>query len=397
MSTNTPYFLIHEKLLKKNIDDFFNALTMEWENSQLCYSIKTNSLPWLISYMNKHKVLAEVVSDEEYALALAQGVADRHIVFNGPIKGESYFIRALEQGAIINLDSKRDIEYLLKHRKVVVAPDRIGIRVNIPSSIFDEADIGYAEDGFRFGFSTETGEFQGVVSKIQAMFPNAGFGLHLHVNSVTRSLNVYRAVARYAAQLIEKYHLKVSFIDIGGGFFGGVEGKPTPTAYIQTIRGALEYVIDCDKVTLYVEPGSAIIGSTTDLVTTVLDTKETSSACIVTTDGSRIHIDPLWKKNRYRYVIVPNETRLPTSKKKQVICGYTCMDHDRIMSLEDERVLQPGDQIVYQRVGAYTMTFGGAFIRYLPEVYVESDGKLLCVRSKMSVEDYIALHSNNRR
>lgn len=396
MSTNTPYFLIHKKLLKKNIDDFFNALTMEWENSQLCYSVKTNSLPWLISYMNKQKVFAEVVSDEEYALALAQGFADRHIIFNGPIKGESYFIRALEQGAIINLDSKRDIEYLLKHRQVVAAPDRIGIRVNIPSSIFDEVDIGYAENGFRFGFSTETGEFQGVVSKIQEIFPNAGFGLHLHVNSVTRSLNVYQAIAQYAAQLIEKCHLKVSFIDIGGGFFGGVEGKPTPTAYIRTIRDALENVIDCEKVTLYVEPGSAIIGSTTDLVTTVLDTKETSSACIVTTDGSRIHIDPLWKKNRYRYAIVPNEKRVPASTKKQIICGYTCMDHDRIMSLEDERILQPGDQIVYQRVGAYTMTFGGVFIRYLPEVYVESNGELLCVRSKMSVEDYIALHSNNR-
>lgn len=72
------------------------------------------------------------------------------------------------------------------------------------------------------------------------------------------------------------------------------------------------------------------------------------------------------------------------------------MDHDRIMSLEDERILQPGDQIVYQRVGAYTMTFGGAFIRYLPEVYVESSDTLLCVRSKMSVEDYIALHSDIR-
>lgn len=396
MSTNTPYFLIHEKLLQKNIDDFSEALTTEWKNSQLCYSVKTNSLPWLISYMNKRKIFAEVVSDEEYGLALTQGFADQHIVFNGPIKGERYFIRALEQGAIINLDSKRDIEYLLKYRQAVVAPDRIGIRVNVPSSIFDAADIGYTEDGFRFGFSTETGEFQDAVSTIQKSFPDAVFGLHLHVNSVTRSLNVYQAVARYAAQLIEKYHLKISFIDIGGGFFGGIEGKPTPTAYIQAIRSELEDTIDCEKVILYVEPGSAIVGSTTDLVTTVLDAKETPSAHIVTTDGSRIHIDPLWKKNRYRYVIVPNGDRLPTSAKKQIICGYTCMDHDRIMVLENERVLQSGDQIVYQRIGAYTMTFGGAFIRYLPEVYVEFNDELLCVRSKMSVDDYITLHSNNR-
>ena len=69
-----------------------------------------------------------------------------------------------------------------------------------------------------------------------------------------------------------------------------------PKEYIQAIRSELENAIDCEEVTLYVEPGSAIIASTTDLVTTVLDAKETPSASIVTTDGSRVHIDPLWKK-----------------------------------------------------------------------------------------------------
>ena len=390
---NTPYFLIHENILKENIDSFADGLEKEWKNSQLCYSVKTNSLPWLLSYINKHGILAEVVSDEEYALALAMGIPDRHIVFNGPIKGEHYFARALEQGAVINLDSKSDIQYLEKYSQIAAAPDRIGIRINVPCSIFDEVDIAFEEDGFRFGFSAETGEFQDVVSRLQKLFPSSGFGLHLHVNSVTRSRNVYQATARYAAHLIKSCHLKISFIDMGGGFFGGVEGKPTPAQYIQTIRSELENIIDCEKVKLYVEPGSAIIGSTTDLVTSVLDRKETGSAVIVTTDGSRIHIDPLWKKKNYRYEIVAKETQAPVSHKKQIICGYTCMDYDRIMTLENVRTLQPEDQIVYQRVGAYSMTFGGAFIRYLPEVYVVSDGKLVCVRSGMSTDDYIALHS----
>lgn len=392
MDTNTPYFLIHEDLLRANIDSFTSALAMEWKKSKLCYSVKTNSLPWLLSYLNKQNVFVEVVSDEEYALSLAQGIEDSHIVFNGPIKGKSCFRRALEQGAIVNLDSKRDVEYLLQYR-ADANPERIGIRVNIPSDIFDKEDIGYAEDGFRFGFSPETGEFQDVIATIRMLFPNADFGLHLHVNSVTRSLNVYRGTARYAAQLIEAYQLPISFIDIGGGFFGGVEKKPTPREYIQAIRKELENTVDCNKVTLFVEPGSAIIGSTADFVTTVIDTKETPSASIVTTDGSRIHIDPLWKKEHYLYRILPKKTSVPLVKKKQIICGYTCMDHDRIMMLENEHALGPGDRIIYQRVGAYTMTFGGAFIRYLPEVFIESKGKTLCVRDGMTVDDYTFMHT----
>lgn len=83
---------------------------------------------------------------------------------------------------------------------------------------------------------------------------NTRLGLHLHCNSVTRSLNVYRAIARYAANLIKKYDLELSFIDIGGGFFGGVEGKPTPKQYISCIKEELETVVDVNETKLIVEP-----------------------------------------------------------------------------------------------------------------------------------------------
>ena len=49
----TPYFLISEPKLKKNILAFQNALTDIWPNSLLAYSVKTNSLPWLLEYLNE--------------------------------------------------------------------------------------------------------------------------------------------------------------------------------------------------------------------------------------------------------------------------------------------------------------------------------------------------------
>lgn len=138
------------------------------------------------------------------------------------------------------------------------------------------------------------------------------------------------------------------------------------------------------------EPGTAIIGSVVDLHTSVLDTKDTSKARIVTTDGSRIHIDPLWKKTGYTHVL---NTKLQNVFPRQIICGYTCMDHDRIMVLEDEKELSVGDEITYTRVGAYTMTFGGMFIRYFPDVYVgDADGTVTRVRKRISVDDYIRVN-----
>lgn len=384
----TPYFLIAENELNDNVVSFQKALNKLWPNSELAYSVKTNSLPWLLKYMNENGALAEVVSDEEYQLAKLCGFADSRIVYNGPIKGEKQFELAVAGGSIINLDSVNDLKYFVKYCKQ--NNGTVGIRVNVDSSLFSYDDIGYEKDGFRFGFSVENGQFEKALNTVLSVGGTTQIGLHLHCNSVTRSLNVYRVIAKYAVKLVRDYNLDLSFIDMGGGYFGGIEGKPTPEEYIAVMKKELVSVINPERTKLIVEPGSAIIGSAVELHTSVLDVKDTTHARIVTTDGSRIHIDPLWKKKRYTF---STNTKRHEKYPRQIVCGYTCMDHDRIMVLENERELCVDDEIIYHRVGAYSMTFGGMFIRYYPDVYVKSDTIIEKVRSHISVKKYLEIHS----
>lgn len=390
MELKTPYFLIDKEKLDKNIRDFAVALNNIWPNSQLSYSVKTNSLPWLLEYLNTKNIFAEVVSDEEYQLAKKCGFRDNQIVFNGPIKGCDLFVNSLERGGIVNIDSKNDLKFTQNVRDIY--GDNIGIRINPDPAIFDDHDIDYSEDGFRFGFSDETGELEDAIKIVKTK--SASIGLHLHCNSVTRSKAVYIALARYASHIIEKYGLDVSYIDMGGGFFGGVPGKTTPAEYIATIKDEFEKVVDIERTKLFVEPGSAIIGSVVDLVTSVLDVKDTSKARIVTTDGSRIHIDPLWIKKSYLYSL---EAKKESELRKQIICGYTCMDHDRLMVIENQKELSVGDKITYHRVGAYSMTFGGMFIRFYPDVYVDHSGRIEQVRKRVTVDDYYGVHCYKER
>lgn len=382
----TPYFVIHKEKLDENIDAFQQALNTVWPNSQLSYSVKTNSLPWLLEYLHTKNVFAEVVSDEEYMLAQKCGYRDNQIVFNGPIKGTKLLKSALEKGAIVNIDSKSDLMELQNTSNVF--GENVGIRINPNPIIFKIEDIGYSDDGFRFGFSDESGELPNAIEIVKTK--SESVGLHLHCNSVTRSRYVYVALAKYASKIIKKYNLDVSYVDMGGGFFGGVPGKTTPFEYISSIKEAFKEVIDINRTKLFVEPGSAIIGSVVDLVTSVIDIKDTLKSRIVTTDGSRIHIDPLWIKKSYMYSL---ETQKDNLYDKQIICGYTCMDHDRLMIIENQKELSIGDTIVYHRVGAYTMTFGGMFIRYYPEIYVDASEKYELVRNRISVDEYCAIHT----
>ena len=112
----TPYFLIQQEIINNNIADFKMALLKYWKNSTLAYSVKTNSLPWILKHMLNNGALAEVVSDEEYQLAKRCGFVDRQIVFNGPIKGDDLFIKALENNAVVNIDSQKELEVLKKYQ-----------------------------------------------------------------------------------------------------------------------------------------------------------------------------------------------------------------------------------------------------------------------------------------
>lgn len=87
MNIQTPYFLIDKEELEKNVNTFSNALQKYWPNSIFSYSVKTNSLPWVLEFMHSKKIRAEVVSDEEYQLSKLCGFSDDQIVYNGPIKG----------------------------------------------------------------------------------------------------------------------------------------------------------------------------------------------------------------------------------------------------------------------------------------------------------------------
>lgn len=383
----TPYFLINQELLDENIFAFQDALKRIWPNSQLAYSVKTNSLPWLLTYLKKNNIFAEVVSDEEYELALKCGYKENEVIFNGPIKGENTFLRACKNGSIVNLDSKQDLRYLEKYG---AEASLVGVRINVPPELFNTTDIDYTEDGFRFGFADETGELEMAMNNVRQFVPQAKIGFHMHCNSITRSADVYKSLAKYAVALKEKYQVNLDFIDIGGGFFGGLPDKTSAEEYLMEIKEALFPVITPETTKLYLEPGSAIIGSVVELHTSVLDIKDTSHSRIVTTDGSRIHIDPLWMKSRYMYSV---DTQSENVHEKQIICGYTCMDHDRIMSLQREKELQIGDKIIYNRVGAYSMTFGGLFIRYFPEVYVKNGNNTEKIRSYTTVDEYFSLNS----
>ena len=379
----TPCYMIHKDILEDGIELLKSALERDWKNSCVGYSFKTNSLPWVVEKMKQVGFYAEVVSENEYDLACKHNF--EHIIYNGPVKGKRTFFHALENGAILNLDAKRELDWLEESGKKDVT---VGLRINFNLEEMCPGETSGGEEGSRFGFSYETGEFAQAINRLNEMGVKLS-GLHLHTSSKTRSINIYRALAIKACELKKEFNLELSFIDIGGGYFGGMENRPKFLDYTKVIAEELSREFKMEDTMLIMEPGTSLITPPIEYLSTVVDIKKTHANNLVITDGSRIDIDPLHGKKSYFHDFLYQESEIEREiLEKQVICGFTCMENDRLFVAENTKALQVGDRISYQKVGGYTMCLTPLFIRYFPNVYLEENGEYKLIREAWGAEEY---------
>lgn len=381
----TPCFILDTKELERSIQGFYKALKANFNKAIVGYSVKTNSTPYCLSKAKDYGVYAEVVSHDEYELATKCGFAPSRIIYNGPMKSEETFMNAIEHGAIINIETKRELQWLkaLDPSKTY----KVGLRLNINISHVSEEDADGDNDNSRFGFSDETTEFAEAIDFINQL-PNITLaGLHIHRTAHSRSARFYERSIAYACDVIKKYQLKLDYLDVGGGYFGIFPNKPTYKEYSDAFFQVLK-ANGLEHLCLIVEPGNALVASCFSFLSEVIDTKQVEEdTWFITTDGSRNDIDPFFKKSGYLDEEIYQHSA--SNVKQQIVSGCTCLEYDRLFTLDDKPLLSVGDRILYHNVGAYTMCLSPMFIRYIPNIYALEDGRYQLVREKWTAKEFV--------
>ena len=368
---HTPCFILDANELRRLYRGFRDALQAHFAAAEVAYSVKTNSNPALLRVLLEEGATAEVVSDTEYELASALGF--KRIVFNGPVKGKEHFLKALQEGQVVNIDSKRELAWLKELPSGTQAS--VGLRVNV--------SLPEDETFSRFGFGEE--ELKEAIACIQALPGVRLAGLHLHRTSKSRSLEVYSAIAAKAAKVLENYNLEPDYIDIGGGFFGAMPGKPSFEDYAAVLARELKAF---PGARILVEPGNALCAGAFSFLSSVLDVKKLESETVVVCDGSRNDIDPFFRKTDYFKSFPTVEAGRPTLPSQTVV-GGTCLENDRLFHLGNAPALKAGDRIAFANTGAYTMALSPLFIRYFPRVYVLENGEYRLASNEWNAQDYL--------
>lgn len=376
----TPCYIINDDEYKENLKVFRQEFERRWNGKvSLGYSVKTNNFPYMLKKAMENGYYAEVVSPDEFSFALRCGCRRDHIIYNGPQKRRN-FLDLCDKGTYLNLDNLEEVEIVCSAQDKAMLP-KLGIRVNF--DIEKDCPNETTCDGIpgRFGINLENGDFEKALWRLK----KSGIklcGLHLHQSSKTRSLKIFDAIARKAIEIGKEYNLnKLSYIDIGGGFFGGnyFEGKPSISEYSQTICSILMNFYNPSITELVLEPGAAILATSMDYLTSVLNIRNVRGKRIVTVDGSLLHINPIMKQHPIPFKMInPGKE----TDEEQIVGGSTCMELDRFWPRDMCQMAEKDTRFLFHCCGAYMSTHNSYFINAAPNIYLLKNNTYELLRNK---------------
>ena len=382
----TPCYILNKDRLDRNIELMKQSFEKHWNNLIIGYSFKTNSLPWLLYYLMEKNIFAEVVSPFEYKLAKNLGYSENNIILNGPYKNQNHIVSILDGGGILNIDTQKEVDFIcnIKDKKNW----KVGLRVNFDLEKACPSETLMGDEPGRFGLNLENGDLASAIYQLQS----AGIkisGLHMHNNTKTKSLRVFRTLTQKACHIAKKFELQLEYIDIGGGFFGDKPESPTYEMYASTIAEILKKYFKPEHTALIIEPGTAMIASSFSYLCKAFDIKKHKNKNLIFTDGSFVHTDFQMNQRKYSYELLSTK-ETNKSRYDQVVTGFTCMEKDLFLEISSgEYEVNINDYLLLQNIGAYTLNFTPLFIEMPPAVYVNSKGAFHLVREKWDCQEYL--------
>jgi diaminopimelate decarboxylase len=390
----SPLFVFSERKIRRQYRYIYELFSSRYPNVHFGWSYKTNYLDAICSILHQEGAWAEVVSSFEYEKARRQGIEGSRIIFNGPYKEREALKRAVEEGAIINIDHFEEIQDLEEVASSLEREIKVGIRINM--------DTGISPQWTRFGFNLESGQALDAVKRMvygKRLILN---GLHCHIGTFILDPSAYavqiKKMLEFAYMLEDDFGLHIEYLDIGGGFPSRNRLKGIylpPEVSVPSLEEFAEAICDTllrnlrpnDFPNLFLESGRAIVDEAGYLITTVHAIKRLpdSMRAYVVDAGVNLLFTSFW----YNFNIEV-ERAVEGSPEPAIIFGPLCMNIDVVAEHAYLPPLPRGTRLIISPVGAYNVTQWMQFISYRPNVVLITQRDTLeLIRKGESLEDIV--------
>ncbi|MCK0514765.1 diaminopimelate decarboxylase [Anaerobiospirillum sp. NML120448] len=389
----SPLYVYSKATLVRHLKAFEEALAAK--DHLICYAVKANSSLAILNTIAKFGCGFDVVSKGELMRVIKAGGDPGKVIYSGVGKREDEIEFALQSKIkCLNIESESElykVEQVAK-RLSLVAPVALRVNPNVDAKTHPSISTGLKKNKFGIAFEDALRLYTYIANSehLQAT------GIDCHIGSqMTSGAPIIEATDK----LISLYHqleeigIKVDHIDIGGGL-GVTYNDETPPSPYEYLAAVIVRLKDID-VSIYCEPGRAMVANAGILLTNVLYLKSNSERnfCIVDAamgDLIRPALYNSWMN------IIPAVKRDPSDAlegsnangtKLYDVVGPIC-ESDDYLGKDRHLNVREGDVLAVRGAGAYGSSMSSNYNSrpLCAEILVDGD-KAYVIRERQKEED----------
>ena len=366
-SFSTPYFLVDEKRLVKNLERLKQV--SEAAGCKILLAQKAFSMFYTYSLLRNYLAGTTASGLYEARLGKEEFGGETHVF--SPAYREEEFEELLQYADHMVFNSPNQVRRYAKRAKE--AGNAVGLRINPQCSTQEGHDIYDPCAPFsRLGTTLENFD--------EELLPLLD-GLHFHT-LCEQGADALEITLKAVEEKFGKYLYGMKWLNLGGGHHITREDYDTD-ALIRMVK----HLRETYKVAVYLEPGEAVVLQAGFLVSEVLEVVHNGMDIALLDTSAACHMPDVLEMP-YRPPV--KDSGLPGEKAYTVrLAGPTCLAGDVIGDYSFDAPLKEGDLVVLEDMALYTMvktnTFNGMA---LPDIVWRSqDGEMKLVKS-FGYEDF---------
>lgn len=390
----TPFHIYDEKAMLEYADYFISSFNWNPGFKQY-YAIKACPNPYIMKLLKDKGMGIDCSSLAELVLAEKVGLRGEDIMFTSNNTPREEFQKAMELGAIINLDDIKHIDYL--ENSVEKLPELVSFRYNPGALKGGNIIIGNPEDS-KYGFTRDQ-----LIEGYQRLKAKGikRFGLHTMVASNELDDNYFVETAEIIFDVIkevkEKVDVEIEFANLGGGIGIPYKSEHKPVDMLKVSKGIEDLYHTyfgengLKPIKIYFESGRAITGPFGYLVTTVRHIKETYKKYIGI-DATMANLMRPALYGAYHHITIMGRENDDHSQLYDV-AGSLCENNDKFaINRLLPRKVEPGDILVIHDTGAHGHAMGFNYNGKLrsAELLLRPDGNVKEIRRAEQLSDLYA-------
>ena len=388
----TPFHLYDEAKIRAN----FRRLreTFAWAPSfREHFAVKALPNPRIVQILHEDGAGTDCSSTPELIISAAAGVKGEEIMLTSNDTPYEEFQKAIELGAVINLDDLSHLDYMAEHAGL---PNLLCFRYN-PGNLVEGNDIIGKPVEAKYGLTREQ-MFEGYRRALEMGVKR--FGVHTMVISAELRTEAFLLTARLmfelAAELKEKLGIHVEFVNLGGGF--GIPYRPEQDgidydavgAGIEKLYHEIMRPAGLGDVGIRTESARGITGDAGWLVSTVLHEKDTYKKYIGL-DSCMANLMRPAIYGAYHHITILGKENAPADHVYDVT-GSLCENNDKFAIDRALPKIDIGDILIIHDTGAHGSAMGFNYNAKLhcAELLRRMDGSIELIRRPQTIDDYFA-------